>query len=406
MKILMTNKFLYPAGGAEIYMLKLGQYLQEQGHQVEYFGMYHADNLVGNQKGIYTAPVDFHRKGIMTNMVNPWNVIYSGDAKKKIRILLDEFQPDIFHINNFNYQLTPSILVAAQEYRRRQKKALRIIYTAHDSQLICPNHYLYDPLRHRTCEKCLGGKYMNCVRTRCIHGSLLRSCLGTAEAFYWKSRKIYRTMDAVICPSLFMKGMLDTDPDLASKTVYLQNFVRSIEKKKKKKGGYILYFGRYSEEKGIRMLLDVCRELKDIPFAFAGSGPLAELVGRERNLKNLGFLGEDELDQAIRGARFTVCPSECNENCPLSVMESIANGRPVLGARRGGIPELIEEGKTGWLFPAGNKTVLAETIRKIWNSDAPERYASFCEAKEFDTIEKYGEKIIEIYKPCHEDVGK
>ena len=86
-----------------------------------------------------------------------------------------------------------------------------------------------------------------------------------------------------------MKGMLDTDPDLASKTVYLQNFVRSIEKKKKKKGGYILYFGRYSEEKGIRMLLDVCRELKDIPFAFAGSGPLAELVGRERNLKISGF---------------------------------------------------------------------------------------------------------------------
>ena len=94
------------------------------------------------------------------------------------------------------------------------------------------------------------------------------------------------------------------------------------------------------------MLLDVCRDLKDIPFAFAGNGPLAELVGREGNMKNLGFLREDELDQAIRGARFTVCSSECNENCPLSVMESIANGRPVLGARRGGIPELIEEGKT------------------------------------------------------------
>ena len=71
MKILMTNKFLYPAGGAEIYVFKLGQYLQAQGHQVEYFGMYHPDNLVGNQKGIYTVPVDFHRKGIMANMVNP-----------------------------------------------------------------------------------------------------------------------------------------------------------------------------------------------------------------------------------------------------------------------------------------------------------------------------------------------
>ena len=83
MKILMTNKFLYPAGGAEIYVFKLGQYLQAQGHQVEYFGMYHPDNLVGNQKGIYTVPVDFHRKGIMANMVNPWKVIYSGDAKKR-----------------------------------------------------------------------------------------------------------------------------------------------------------------------------------------------------------------------------------------------------------------------------------------------------------------------------------
>ena len=119
-----------------------------------------------------------------------------------------------------------------------------------------------------------------------------------------------------------------------------------------------------------------------------------------KNVKNLGFLRGRELDEVIGEARFTICSSECNENCPFSVMESITNGRPVLGAKRGGIPELIREGKTGWLYQAGNQENLSKMIRRIWESDEPERFSVFCEEKEFDTIEEYGRKLMKIYRPC------
>lgn len=397
MKILMVNKFLYPAGGAETYLFKIGKYWKERGAEVEYFGMRHPGNVAGNRWNLYTEPLDFHQKGLAGYLMNPLKLIYSADAGKKMSELLDRFAPDVVHINNFNYQLTPSILEAAAAYREQKNRNMRIIYTAHDSQLVCPNHYLYRPGTGEACERCLGGSYVNCIRGRCIHGSAARSCLGAMEAVYWKKRKIYSCLDVILCPSAFMKEKLDTDPLLRTKTVVLRNFVRPVPAEERGRGGYVLYFGRYSEEKGIRMLLDVSRELKEIPFVFAGGGPLEELVDGS-NVRNRGFLKDRELDEVIRGARFTVCPSVCNENCPFSVIESMMNAVPVLGARRGGIPELIEEGRTGWLFTADDPADLKQTIRRIWDSTEPEEYADFCRDVRFDTIAEYGEKLEKLYK--------
>ena len=331
-------------------------------------------------------------------MINPLKVIYSPDARKKISWILEKFRPDVMHVNNFNYQLTPSILEAADMYRKKTQRKLKIIYTAHDPQLVCPNHYLYHPGTFEICERCLGGRYINCVLSRCIHGSAIRSCLGAAEALYWKIRNVYDVFDTILCPSVFMKEKLDTDPVLAQKTVFLRNFVRPVKQEKKKKGRYVLYFGRYSEEKGVRMLLDVCKELREIPFIFAGAGPLENLFLETDNVRNVGFLKDEELDQMIRGARFTVVPSVCSENCPFSVMESIMDYTPVLGAERGGIPELIEEEKTGWLFQTGNSNMLRKKIEEIWYSDEPEILSGFCRNIHFDSIDEYGKKIMKIYE--------
>lgn len=398
MKILMVNKFLHPAGGAETYTFELGKYMEAVGCEVEYFGMYDRDNVVGNRWGIYTSAMDFHKKGMSVYAMNPVRVIYSTEAKRKMRIILENFQPDIVHINNFNYQLTPSILLAADEFRKSRKKEMRIVYTAHDSQLVCPNHYLYHPGTYQVCEKCLEGSYVHCVLERCIHESAARSFLGMTEALYWKKRKIYDVVDVIVCPSAFMKKKLDTNPLLASKTVVLRNFVRPAAAEEKKKGKYVLYFGRYSEEKGVRILLDVCRELPDIPFVFAGGGPLEHLVAGNDNVRNAGFLKEADLDEAIRNARFSVCPSVCNENCPFSVIESIMQGTPVMASRRGGIPELIESGKTGWLFTAGNRDMLRNMIREIWDSNEPEQFVELCRNVHFDTLEEYGDKLLKLYQ--------
>ena len=398
MKILMVNKFLYPAGGAETYVFKLGKYWETHGHEVEYFGMYHPDNIVGNRWNLCTGAMDFHKKGISSYFTNPFKIIYSMEAKKKMGIILNEFQPDVIHMNNFNYQLTPSILLAIEKYRKKMKKPVKVIYSAHDPQLVCPNHYMYRPKLRQICDRCLsGGGFGNCIQGRCIHNSLMKSVLGTLEALYWNGRKVYRNIDVIVCPSTFMKEKLDTNPILAERTVMLRNFVEPVVPKQEQNGKYVLYFGRYSEEKGIRTLLEVCRQLPQIPFVFAGSGPLEPVIAGFDNVKNVGFLKGKTLEEMIQGARFSVCPSECNENCPFSVIESMMNGTPVLGCDRGGVPELIEDGRTGWLFSAGDVRILKNKIESIWNSNEPELFGEVCKKVKFDSLEEYVEKMNRIY---------
>lgn len=394
----MVNKFLHPAGGAETYMLEVGRFLERDGHSVQYFGMENPDNVVGNSWGLYASAMDFHRGGIGTGVRNPLSLISSDEVERKMDRLLEKFQPDVLHLNNFNYQLTPSVILAADKYRRKHAGALRIVYTAHDPQLICPNHYLYRPQTGEVCEECLDRRYYHCLAGRCIHGSFLRSFLGTLESWYWHRKEIYAKLDVILCPSAFLKDKLDRNPLLAGKTAVLRNFVRPVAGDGTEKRSYVLYFGRYSREKGIRTLLEVCRKLPDIPFVFAGSGPLEAEIKGVPNVRNFGFLNPEQLDAAVAGARFSVCPSECNENCPFSVMESIRNGIPVLGSDRGGIPELIDEGQTGWLFPAGNVGYLTEKIRNIWNSDDPENFSAHCREVHFDSLEEYMEKLLVIYR--------
>ena len=145
------------------------------------------------------------------------------------------------------------------------------------------------------------------------------------------------------------------------------------------------------------MLLEVCRELPHIPFVFAGGGPLEPMLCGIQNVKNVGFLKGKELEDVIRGARFSVCPSECNENCPFSVIESMMHGTPVLGSDRGGIPELIEDGQNGWLFSVGDPAVLKNRLNRIWNSDEPERFANACQKVKFDSLGEYAKKLLEFY---------
>lgn len=398
MKVLMINKFLHPNGGSETYIFKLGEYLQSQGHEVQYFGMEHEGRCVGNSVNAYIEEMDFHGSSIRSKLLYPIKTIYSFEARKKIRLVLDSFQPDVCHINNFNYQLTPSIILEIVKWRRQFDRDCRIVYTAHDYQLICPNHMLNVPSTHENCEKCLGGHFVNCVIGKCIHGSVLKSAVGTMEAVYWNLKGVYKYIDKVICCSEFLKGKMDTTPVFRKKTVVMHNFVDQVEYKETEKGEYVLYFGRFSTEKGIGTLIKVCKELSYIQFVFAGTGPLEHLIDHVPNIKYMGFKTGEELERLIAGARFVVYPSEWYENCPFSVMESQMHGTPVLGANIGGIPELIQEGETGELFKSGNKDDLERKIKLLWeNKEKTTIYGRNCRNLQFDTLEKYYQKLLQIY---------
>ena len=392
MKILMVNKFLYPNGGSETYIFKLGECLKAMGHEVEFFGMEDERNIVGNHANAYTSNMNFHT-GKLQKLLYPIKIIYSREARKQIRKVLNDFKPDVVHLNNINFQITPSILYEIK------KDNLPIVWTAHDYQLVCPNHMMYNLETKEMCEKCLGRKYKHCSKNRCIHGSRVKSYLGTLEAKYYARRKTYRLVDKMICPSQFLEQKLLSDPVFQGKTIALHNFIDEVEPVEVKKKPYVLYFGRYSEEKGIRTLVKAAKELPDISFLFAGKGPLEEEVNGIPNIKNVGFQTGKDLEMLIREAKFSLYSSEWYENCPFSVMESQMYLTPVIGANIGGIPELIQEGKTGLLYESGNVKDLIHKIKTLWeDEDLLLQYQNNCKSISFDTVTKYCEKLIKLYR--------
>ena len=165
------------------------------------------------------------------------------------------------------------------------------------------------------------------------------------------------------------------------------------------KWDYVLYFGRFSEEKGIGTLVKVCKEMPDVQFIFAGTGPLEDSIKVVSNIKNVGFQKGEALEKLIREARFSIYPSEWYENCPFSVMESQMYGTPVLGADIGGIPELIQVGKTGELFKSGDSVELKKKIQMLWDDkELCAEYSKNCKDISFDTIDEYYEKIMKVYR--------
>ncbi len=398
MRVLIINKFLHPNGGAETYIFKLGACLEKRGHEVQYFGMDHSDRIAGNRINAYTEEMDFHGTSMREKLCYSLKTIYSAEARAKLRLVLDNFSPDVCHLNNFNYQLTPSILLEIRKWEKQTGHQCRIVYTAHDYQLVCPNHMCRNPQSQQNCEKCLGGHFRNCAAGRCIHGSLMKSLVGMVEAMLWNRLGVYKQIDTVICCSHFMKARLDTTPILAEKTVVLHNFADFGMGMETEKKDYVLYFGRYSREKGIATLTEAAKQLPQIPFVFAGSGPMEEILSDIPNIYNAGFQSGEALANLIRRARFTVYPSEWYENCPLSVIESQSYGTPVLGADIGGIPELIREGETGELFESGNTQQLKDKIFALWrDKKRSERYAQNCRNLMFHTPETYLNKLMAFY---------
>lgn len=334
-KILFVNKFLYPRGGAETYFLRIGEELTRRGHEVEYFGMYDEKNTVGNALHLATTNMDFHNAG-PEKLLYPFRILYSFEAKRKLKQVIGQFQPDLIHFNNINFQLTPSVICAGAEC------GVPMVQTVHDVQMLCPNHMMMEFNSKKLCEACMGKKSKwPCVKKRCIHGSLPKSLIGAVEGTLYECNHVYDKIDRFICPSAFLEKKLLTVPRFRGKTVMLHNFLsRVAAAAPAEKGDYVLYFGRLSEEKGIDRILEACKLLPDIPFVIAGSGPMEDLCKNCTlpNVKYVGFQTGKALEDLVAGALFTLHLSIWYENCPLALLESQSLGTPVLCNRIGGIP--------------------------------------------------------------------
>ncbi len=390
MRILLVNKFYYRRGGDCIYTLNLEQLLKQHGHKVAVFAMDYSNNIKTDWEKYFPSEVRFRVDfGIVEAIRRPFG---TKEVRSKFNKLLQDFKPEVVHLNNIHSQLSPAIAEIAH------KKGIKVIWTLHDYKLLCPR---YDCLRNGTdvCEKCFDDK-LNVLRYKCMKSSLIASYLSYFEATKWNRKKIESITDIYVCPSKFMASKMDQGKFESRKLVTLNNFI-DVEKCKRddyRKESYYCYIGRLSEEKGVETLIYAANSLP-YKLKVIGDGPLRQELERISTEK-IEFVGKkdwDDIKELVGNARFVVTPSEWYENNPLSVIEALCLGTPVLGTNIGGIPELIDECFNGMLFESRNVESLRCKIDEMWN--APFQYAEIAKVSQARyNAEKYYDEIMKIYK--------
>lgn len=398
MRVLLVNKFHWPKGGSEKYYFELGELLKQHGHEVAYFSMQNERNIKTEDKEYFVSEIDLNTGSKLKAL----DVIYSKANKKAMEKALDDFQPDIVHLNNFQRQLSASII------KPIKKRNIPIVFTAHDVQAICPAITMMDSEKN-VCEKCMAGKYLNCVKKTCIKNSKLKSLLGAIEGYYYRFKKIYtKQIDYIITPSEFYRTKLIEDGISGEKIKALHN---SIEMKdynvKTKDEGYALYFGRLSKEKGILNLINAFKKCKSGKLYIAGEGPEKEVIEKiikdnklEDRVKLLGFLNKEQMTEKTKNCKFVVVPSIWYENCPYSILETLAIGKPVIGADIGGIPELVNDGENGFIYKHDSVNELSKKMSKLFeDKKIVEEFSKKSKelAKELYSRENYYNELISIY---------
>lgn len=360
MKILLANKFYYRRGGDCIYMLNLEQLLKTHGHDVAVFAMDYPENIETVWKRYFPNEIKFTPGvGMLETFMRMFGL---GEVKRKFNFLLNDFKPDVVHLNNIHTQLSP--VIARLAHKRRTK----VIWTLHDYKLLCPR---YDCLRNgnEVCEECFVDKH-KVLEYKCMKNSNLASMLAYKEGMKWSRKKLEGYTDVFICPSQFMYNKMAQGGFDRKKMYTLCNFI-DIERTRRDsydKEDYYCFIGRLSFEKGIETLIEAARTLP-YHLKIIGGGPLADILKEKAKGANIEFTGYKEwpeIKEIVGKARFSVVPSEWYENNPLSVIEAQCLGTPVLGANIGGIPELIKEGVNGMCFESRNIMDLKNKIEKMF----------------------------------------
>ncbi len=402
MKVLLVNKYFYLKGGSERHISKISRILEAKGHQVIPFSMQDERNEPTAYAKYFVSKVDFNSPMSLGNRLRMIpRVIYFLEAKRKIEALIKEAKPDIAHLHNIAHQISPSILHSLKKFD------LPIIQTLHDYKLICPTYNMM--AGGKICERCKGHHYYQAILQRCNKGSFSFSFLNCVEMYFHRLLRIYeRNINIFISPSNFLRNKSIEFGIDGGKIFHIPNFVDPREYSPKYNGeNYFVYFGRVSEEKGLLTLIRAVMDIKNSRLLIIGEGELRNKLEEcvsEKNIANIefsGYMDEERLKSVIRDSMFVVVPSEWYENCPHSVLEAFALGKPVIGSDIGGIPELIEDGIDGLLFEPGNSEELSEKIAYLISRPRLRKQMGRNARKKVEeeyNPELYYERLMKIYQ--------
>ncbi len=402
MRIVQANKFHFIKGGAERYYIDVSQRLAERGHEVIPFAMRHPRNLESVHASYFVREVDYHGGlGVWQKLRAGARSIYSRETVRQVRRLVRAQHPQIAHMHNIYHQISPSLIATLHSL------GIPMVHTLHDYKVVCPGYLMMTP--EGICECCKGGKYFNVVRHRCLMNSTAASWVGFIEATLHEWLKTYHKVSLFLCPSRFLLEKVAEFGLPREKLVHFPYFLPLDQyRPETKPSDYFIYLGRLSREKGIATLLEAVRRRQGgrMTCRILGEGPLESSLKQKAsdwglaNVEFSGYLQGEALHDVIRGAAFTVVPSEWYENLPFAVLESFALGTPVVGARNGGIPEMVLHGETGLVFEPGNPEDLAAALEEMEVN--PARTVAMGEAARELVARRYSpgphlERLEEIY---------
>jgi glycosyltransferase involved in cell wall biosynthesis len=385
MKILQINNFDYVRGGSDRVFLETAEMLSLNGHEVAIFSSLskQTDEPINKQIKKYRT-IDsldigrFNLKGII-------NFVYNFKAIKDLNDCIKTFKPEIIHLHIFQSRLSSFII------RLIYNLNIPMVMTVHEYKMLCPV-YTHLDINGHICEQCGHKNYIPCISKKCLDNSLSKSFLMAFESYIRDYFSPYeKFISRFLMPSNFIlqKHQLKFDKQ---KTKFIrQKYFIDHHKFNCHYvfGDYLIYFGRLSYVKGVLTLLKAAEYCKAIKILIVGTGPIElELIEfkKKYNIDNVEFLGYkngQSLLTLISNSRGSIVPSEWFENFPLSIIESLAMGKPVIGANIGGIPEQVIDGKTGFIFDSCNPKELEMAIKKLWNlnENKHSKMSQFC--KEF-----------------------
>lgn len=361
LRILLIHNNYSVQGGAEVFFHEVGRVLESNGHTLCKFSC-SEPGLDVPEAGYFPVAADYKQGNVLRRAARLPKIIYNSGARDRLAELIRDFKPDLIHAFAIYVRLTPAVLDAARA------AGVPVVLSCNDYKHICPNYKLYH--HGRLCEECKGGRYYRALLNRCCHDSPVISAASMLEAYVHDWLDIWRkNVSCFLFASEFMakkteefwgKGAVSID--------FLPNpFDADKYHVPAHVGQYMLYFGRLIGEKGVDVLLEAARQAPGIEVVVVGDGPDRDkLEAQAQSLRNVRIVGPawgDDLARWLHDARAVVVPSLWYENFPYVIFQAFAASKPVIGAERGGIPELVKAGRHGWTYEASDAAALAQTMR-------------------------------------------
>lgn len=383
MKILQIHNYYATRGGECQVVDDEKVLLERKGNQVFQF-VKHSSSL--SSMSVYEKADGFMR------------IPYNKKVKLELEAYLRECRPDVAHVHNVFPLLTPAVYDALANFN------IPIVQTIHNYRFLCPNGAMF--IHGEICEKCKSRSFRHAVVNRCVRNSLFPSMqYAVAINNMWKKRIITQKITKFIALNNFGKKML-TDAGVCEEKITLcGNFVLEQKDSEQHRTDYILYMGRLSAEKGVMTLLNAAAIASEVKVIIAGGGPLegeiASAVNQLRNVECIGYVSGADKQRLLSHALAMVVPSEWYENFPVSVVEAMSAGVPVIASNIGGLPEMLENGVSGMLFEPGDTVKLAELMKLFAQggamADKMRVAASEYSRKQF-SAEQHANRLETIYR--------